>query len=93
MGDKEAVKVIVRCRPMNDREKNLKCKVRGDSFKKGQQKFEPSFDSAPMFVPKSYLYSLKKRAARGWNPAYQGSCIDPNCLSYTFDPTPDAPRP
>ncbi len=24
----ESVKVIVRCRPMNDREKGLKCKVR-----------------------------------------------------------------
>jgi len=26
MSDKESVKVIVRCRPMNQRENNLKCK-------------------------------------------------------------------
>ena len=45
------------------------------------------------------LYSAKKRAsrasarvraARGWNPAYQGSCIDPMEQSHPLNPTSKA---
>ena len=44
------------------------------------------------FVKKSYQLAKKARfarvrAARGWNPPYQGSCIDPRDQSHPLDPT------
>ena len=38
------------------------------------------------------LYSLKKRALRGWSLPYQGSCIDPRDQSHPLDPALQVPR-
>ena len=51
MSDKEAVKVIVRCRPMNEREDNLNCKAQ----------FEKNFFSG-QFIPFLNLKTFKTKS-------------------------------
>ena len=64
MSDKEAVKVIVRCRPMNEREDNLNCKAQFEKklFSENRLGFQkcwsPHLESLPpSCTSKSSFYS------------------------------------